>query len=484
MVLLLFSVGLLFWHAWAKSPTYDEVSHIQCGYYHWQHHDFERGLEHTPLVRLWAALPLNFISLQDPEVSSPLFLDRTRTREILYGIFLVFKNVRVRAETIMIISRGMMILLTLSLFLLVGRWSEKLYGRGSGLLSLGLIATMPAFLAHGSLVTTDVGGVLAALCFLYLLSQVLETPSRRNVWFCGILLGIAQASKLSNLMLYPILLISLLFLSNSDLKFRFRAFLCLKTVLISLLILNLSYGFQNFLPPHFIHPEELSTYGWPTWIQFLYRWTPLPDFYLKSVGFMFYHVNQGFQTFFLGKIYTEGQWFYFPLLFLFKTPIASLLLLAILPYSFFKIAVRKEEWFLILCGFFVLAVSARAKLNLGIRHFLLFYPLCLVLAGRVLILFKDNRIRNLILGGLIVLQSLEVLLAAPHFLGFIHFAAGGPKNAIRIAADGDLGQDLNLLGQYLKQNPSEVVLSYFGTALPDYYGIQAQELLPTGAHIH
>ena len=53
------AAGVMVWHAWVKSPTFDEIGHLQAGFYHWKHKDFTRGLEHPPFLRLWAALPLN-----------------------------------------------------------------------------------------------------------------------------------------------------------------------------------------------------------------------------------------------------------------------------------------------------------------------------------------------------------------------------------------------------------------------------------------
>lgn len=72
-MLLVFSGALMFWYAWDKSATYDEVQHIQCGYYHWKHLDFERGLEHVPLIRLIASFPLNFLKLRIPKPFIPFF---------------------------------------------------------------------------------------------------------------------------------------------------------------------------------------------------------------------------------------------------------------------------------------------------------------------------------------------------------------------------------------------------------------------------
>ena len=160
------------WHAAGKSPTYDELGHLQAGFYHWRHHDMERGLEHPPLLRLLAALPLNFLKLMDPEDVHPLFLERPLSvrREQLYGTLLVYENPETGAERIIFWARMMMIFVALLLLALVWRWSRELYGEGGGLLSLFLAATFPPLLGHGTLVNTDVGGAAGALFFFFSLS--------------------------------------------------------------------------------------------------------------------------------------------------------------------------------------------------------------------------------------------------------------------------------------------------------------------------
>lgn len=545
---LVFAALLMFWHAWDKSSTYDEVGHIQCGYYHWQHRNFERGLEHPPLIRLLAALPLNFLNLQDPELIDPFFLKKPLSvhGEMLYGTFLVYRNIKVSAEKILLRSRGMIILTTLLLFYLVYRWSKEIYGNIGGTISLFLMVTSPSFLAHGSLVTTDVGGVAGALLALYTLSRFLSNPSRENLLLFGVALGVAQVCKLSNLMLIPVFSFFILIYpgidgktmipvpkkfsnsSNSNLEVFFersrevsqfigsgigrRVILLLLIFLICGLIINCCYAFENFLPPHEIHPQDLALYQWHPIIQWVYRWLPLPDFYLKSVGFMTYHSRQGFGTFFLGKVLPQGVWYYFPIAFVLRTPVFSLIILFFAFYSLAKKIFRKDEFLLICMMIVYAAATMTSKLNLGIRHFLMVYPLLYIFAGRIAEFFGSEQVHpdfpssfssplreerkvvwchkfrsvyKSILIFAILFQLYEVISVSPHFLAYFNLAVGGASHGIHYMSDSDYGQDLKALGNFLKKEPgSKVVLSYFGTALPEYYGIDAQELLPTGTEIH
>ena len=62
----------------------------------------------------------------------------------------------------------------------------------------------------------------------------------------------------------------------------------------------------------------------------------------------------------------------------------------------------------------------------------------------------------------------------PHYLAYFNELAGGPKNGYKFLVDSNLdwGQDLKGLKRYMdKHRIKRVWFSYFGTASPDYHGI-------------
>ncbi|MFN7927885.1 MAG: hypothetical protein U0Y68_08045 [Blastocatellia bacterium] len=76
--------------------------------------------------------------------------------------------------------------------------------------------------------------------------------------------------------------------------------------------------------------------------------------------------------------------------------------------------------------------------------------------------------------------ALSAVLIYPHFLSYFNELAGGPQHGYTILADSniDWGQDLKALAEYRRAHPEGTLyLSYFGTALPQYYGLEA-EMLP------
>ena len=65
----------------------------------------------------------------------------------------------------------------------------------------------------------------------------------------------------------------------------------------------------------------------------------------------------------------------------------------------------------------------------------------------------------------------------PHHLAYFNEIAGGPANGWRLLVDSNLdwGQDLKRLARWMRTNDvPRLKLSYFGSADPAYYGIEAQ----------
>ena len=81
-----------------------------------------------------------------------------------------------------------------------------------------------------------------------------------------------------------------------------------------------------------------------------------------------------------------------------------------------------------------------------------------------------------IIGAAVVLLIVDSLLIFPHYLSYFNQTIGGPKNGYKHLVDSSLdwGQDLPALKKWLHKNHTgdvPVYLSYFGSAEPEYYGL-------------
>src|SRR5205823_9407643 len=89
-----------------------------------------------------------------------------------------------------------------------------------------------------------------------------------------------------------------------------------------------------------------------------------------------------------------------------------------------------------------------------------------------------------VLAAALAWHAVESARIAPNDLAYFNFVDGGPREAYRHVVDSSLdwGQDLPGLKRWLDRqglqgaNHSPVYLSYFGSALPEYYHIDASPL--------
>ena len=99
--------------------------------------------------------------------------------------------------------------LPMPLFSIVGglavfAWSRRLYGTLGGLLSLTLWVFCPNILAHARLVTSDVGATALGVAATYVFWRYLHQPSWRWAAAAGVMLGLAQLTKFTMLLLYAV----------------------------------------------------------------------------------------------------------------------------------------------------------------------------------------------------------------------------------------------------------------------------------------
>src|SRR3979411_1659798 len=71
-----------------ESLTWDEGDHIFAGYMSLKHHDFGLNPEHPPLVKMVAALPLQDMTLREPQLQNRYF----KTEAYLSGSDFIFQN--------------------------------------------------------------------------------------------------------------------------------------------------------------------------------------------------------------------------------------------------------------------------------------------------------------------------------------------------------------------------------------------------------
>lgn len=477
-----------------KSPTADELAHhIPVGYVLLSKGDFKMDPSQPPLPRYIAALPLKlFMDLNMPD-------DRNEWRredrsEFGKDFFYKYNS---QPHRMIFYSRCAFIGIGIICGIILFMMARAFYGDRAALFSLFLYSLSPNILAHTRLSTVDMTATCFMLLAVYTFWRFTQNTSIVNIIISGISLGVAQLSKYTAVLLYPMFLFLILF-ELPRLKRGEKAGVVFKLFMmfaISVVVLWAGYGFntdpilydamrvgEKLSIAHSITGKVLPFWNdaWNVRLDNFLLESPFPlGTHVLGVLGVLRHGYEGHGSFFLGELISHGHPLYFVVAFLIKTPIPMMIFLVTGTIITLRRGVGKEERFLFLpiAAFFLIATFS--SLQLGLRYILPVYPFCFILAGRSVELFSKKRAYSVIGGLLMLWYFLSALVTWPDYLSYFNETIGGPANGYKYLRDSniDWGQDLPALKDYMdKNNIKKVKLFYVWTASPESYAIEYEEL--------
>ncbi|MBU2573845.1 MAG: hypothetical protein KKH28_07215 [Elusimicrobia bacterium] len=460
---LALAAHLLMGFAFIKSaaPTYDEPVHLSSGYSYLATGRYIMNImDHPPLSEMASALPL---LCYRPSI----FSNHTYFMGALpyhYGDLFLYQNV-VDAEKMLNAARVFSFILWGAVFaVFIGLFAFKTAGFEAAVFSVAAFALLPVFISNNALVTTDAAPAafyFASFCLGCMFARiepltatlrghkvikVLDNKKHyRYAALTGLATGLAMASKFSMFVLPP-LVIGMWILHNIlEPKIRLPRLLWYAAVYLAAALLTLAVVYKFDLALYFDGLRET-----------------------------FKRLDQGRSSFIWGTHSIKGVWWYFPVALTIKTPVAALLL------AFTGLAVslkrfKKEHLWLLLPPLCYFASASFTRVQIGFRHIMPVMPFLAVFAGLGAAYLKEKKALLWVFVPLIFLWIWGLARTGPYYLEYFNELAGGPKNGYKYLVDSNLdwGQGIKPLGSYLKErgNPP-VILSYFGVAKPEYYGIK------------
>jgi Dolichyl-phosphate-mannose-protein mannosyltransferase len=322
-----------------ESAAFDEVAHVGAGLSYLQKLDLRMNEEHPPLAKVIAAVPLVVRGTHADYAhiswtASAKFLPNAFVGEWLFGEWVLTRwNDPVRTLEW---ARLPMLLLTLILGWVVFACARKMGGDWGGLLSLSAYVSAPVFIVFGPLVLTDLAVTLFCVLSLWQFAELWQEPSRKTAVRFGLCLAAALLTKFSSGLLFfafGAFVLSLRFRplpglphDKADLRTwrRPRWRWTLKGTALAAIIVYCFYFVFSLNQS----TDALYLVGHGT------AWVPLrrllmpPWLYLR--GLLVFAVSSRRPTFILGHGYSHGVWFFFPVLFILKSPLGFLGLLALL----------------------------------------------------------------------------------------------------------------------------------------------------------
>jgi 4-amino-4-deoxy-L-arabinose transferase-like glycosyltransferase len=448
-----------------ESLSFDEGDHIFAGYMSLKHHDFGLNPEHPPLVKMIAALPLLGMNIHEPQLQNRNF----KTEAYLSGRDFIFQGDH---EKIIFRARMAASIFALLVALLAFLTAREMFGSGAGFIALTLIVFEPNFLAHGALVTTDTGAAAALLASIYAFYRYVKSPSWGRVVVLGLASGVFFIVKHSAVLLPPMLILlaitELLRPRRARDETRLHQAVRLAGALVTAGIIAVGimwvcYGFRYAARPAGtqLNPLLQDTLGnlrpaEAKVITRVARWKVLPESWLYGLADV-RSVANTWPSYMFGKVYAHGMWFYFPVAFVIKATLTTLVFLPLIVYAIAtgKFHGWREILFLSLPPAFYFLISMTSSLNIGVRHILLVFIFLLVLAGGATwSLVQSDRRWVWPIAVLIIFHVVSSLRAFPtSYIPYANELWGGPANIHKYLTDSttDWGQQLKAVKRYVDE---------------------------------
>jgi Dolichyl-phosphate-mannose-protein mannosyltransferase len=523
-LICLASFALMFWAARTDSAIDDELAHIPAGYGYVSQLSYDLNPEHPPLVKALAMLPVLIFEHPNFPTTSTAWTTAVNG-EWSMGTQFLYQSGN-SANAIIDTARVFPILLTILTIILIYLLARRLMGAWWALLPSFLFAFDPTILAHGHYVTTDVGAAFGTVLSFFFFLRYLERPSTGNLWLAGLAFGIGQITKFSTPLVTVAFIFITLVLWAREMIVVQRRWSWRGGRWLFKLILMIIIGYVFIVYPVY----TLFTLRYPMAKQvsdtteiltsFANGPTPagqlcsgmrcLADLdiwgaghavtrpyaeYLLGLLMSLQRSVGGNTIYFLGHIVNTGGWIYFPVLFLLKEPIPTLIILFVALVLAIWWVIKKRLTFSLpefsLASFIVIywGYSMHSPLNIGIRHILPTLPPMYILAAGVwkkwVMRFNIFDLRRsifsiaakyILLLALLIWLILEMLFAAPYFLSYFNEFGGGVWGGYHYVTDSnyDWGQDLLRLQNWVATSgviePNDkIAVDYFGGGDPSYY---------------
>jgi hypothetical protein len=334
--LLVIHTLLLGYSAYVHSPTLNEPAHLVAGLSHWKFGRFDVYRVNPPLVRMVAALPVMAVGYQEDWNG---FYEGPGARpEARLGKDFVAANGE-RSFFLLMIARWASIPFSWIGAIVCYLWARDLFARPAGVFAATIWCFEPNILGHASLITPDAHATALGVAACYTFWRWLKKPTWGQAALAGVVLGLAELTKLTLIIFYPLWPVMWFIYRWPDRRqvigrdwLRQAGMLALQLA-IGVHILNFGYGFEGsftrlkdfqFVSDLFRGNSKLGaaasqSKAWnPAYAnRFAKTWVgelpiPIPQNCLSGIDLQqkdFEHYDR--PSYFLGKWRERGWWYYY-----------------------------------------------------------------------------------------------------------------------------------------------------------------------------
>jgi hypothetical protein len=449
------------------SETLDEPAHVAAGFEWLEGNHYALDPSHPPLSRALFALPAKLQGV--PHSDEQDFV--ARGNEILYFQDHYEQNLaRARWGNLLFFILGAVS---------VAMWGARAFGHTVGIIATALFSYLPPILGHSGLATTDMAACATVAFAIVMLDRFLDEPSRRRSVLLGVAIAIGLLSKFSFLVFFPLAAVIVIVTR----KKWGRASSIGIAIVVAFLIVWAGYRFDfGTIASRHQRDGWVVTVASPRPLAHVAEWIrdrvpiPAPSFAF-GLAMIKFHDSAGHESYLFGHVRNHGWWYYFPVVFFFKTPL-PFLILAIIGIAMIIARERRVLAIALIPIAFMLAVLP-TSINIGIRHILPIYPpLCVAAAFAAITLWRSVSMRAVVIA-LAAWMVINVERAHPDYLAWFNEAAGDHPEKIVVDSNLDWGQDVLRLSRTINRlHIGRVWILYNGNALLQNHKMYAEAIRP------
>lgn len=475
------------------SQGYDEPGHIAAGMEWLDRGTYLIDPYHPPMSRVAMALPLYLAGERLPTnlpTPDPVHPDTAGYNSLSYtavGNAILYDS----GHYLRNLSLARSGILPFFLFgtILVFAWTARQFGGSSGVFAVALFTTLPVVLAFSGLAYTDLPAAAMQCACIFVFTCWLGNPSLRWTALLGGTAGLAFLSKFTALVFLPSAALAIVIckwvLERRTESTKSKAWVP-KLAMALMIALLIAWGGYRFSRGHIRAGMHLSPDSIPSFQHFPAALRPAARaLLLEDPVLPFPEVLSGLagawvlnktesRSYLLGKTRNGGWWYFFLVAIALKTPLPFLLLCLIGAWFSVKLARETGHWqplAPLAAVLAILIVSTRVHYDVGLRHFLVLFPLLAVLAGcgAAFLVSRQGSRRTwgpAVLALLFLWQTVSSLRAGNDYISYFNeLAASDPSHDLVTGCDLDCGQDLFRLSDELhRYRATHVSMAVWSTA--------------------
>ncbi len=336
------------------------------------------------------------------------------------------------------------------------------------------VALDPNIVAHASLITVDEAMTFAVVLVTIAYIHTWRKPTTKSAIFFGAALGFALGVKFSSLLLLalalPLILRALFWPQSDSWQIRVRRILVITivTAMAAALVICTIYLFTHVGEP-FGQIEFRSETFRSLAASVPNLRLPLPRDFLTGIDICLHHERgRDWNVVILGNWHSEGIWYYFIVLWLFKTPLTLILFQALLFYRLLqnrREILRSDFWhWSYITLVFLVYFSLLFRTQVGFRFVLMIIPLTWIaltsVAGNARYIFNkrktESKNSNFVVAILILVLGTigETVGTFGDPLTFSNLLIWPKHHAYKVLADSniDWGQNHQRIKSHLRDN--------------------------------